>query len=120
MKLAEFVLSEEEARISSNALDFIMCADNYTHCDSLVCHNNAFNAAEKVDAGNFSFSRSEVKAIIIAIDYSLQHMNDASEITSHIEEDFPGIITALQESVPVLQALRVRLSAFSAKLSRRK
>ena len=117
---ALFLMTSNESEAVSCALDFVICADNYTIVYKDFCCKSAFDAADKIDARNFSFTKRELRSITGAIDYSLLHAGDISASNDQIERDFPGILAELTGAAKTLEALKPRLSAVYAKLSRQK
>lgn len=77
--------------------------------------HNATVAYEKLSSHTQTFTKRELRAISSAIQFTIAHINDSSEIIDNIEADLPDIIADLKEAIPILEPLPLRLSAALAK-----
>lgn len=101
-----FPFTPDQCDTLSNALDFLMNYDTFSFEDAKISRDCAFAAAEKMNDRFCTLTRGEVRAAAVAVDITLQALADISVDFSHIENDFPGIISDLKTNLSTLEFLR--------------
>lgn len=107
-------LAEREIIALNQALLFLMHCDGDFLQQTNVSYETIVSASDKLENGDFSLSRGQLRACIASAKEAIQQLTNDTEICHAVANVFPELIPDLKESLPVLEQLLPRLrSKFS-------
>lgn len=106
-----FTFSDAERKALSDALDFLMNCKDFSFDNAKIDPECAFEAAEKIDNGDCTLTRGELRASAKAVEVAIHALSDTNVDFSYIEEGFPGLISDLKASLSILVSLNPLLQS---------
>lgn len=116
----KFSLSDEECRVLSDALTFMLNLKDFSLEEEKINYDSADNAETKLFDKVTELTRGEVRATSKAIDVVLLRLPDKADEYAYMEDDFPELLSNLKENLPILQHLQLVFQAVVRDLRKNK
>lgn len=108
-------LSPAESSAIIDALDFMSMCETFTFENQKFTIDHVDRATYKAQTGDTSYTRSELRAVSTAIDFTILCLSENPSAVAQVKEDSPELIAALDMSQETLISLRPRFHAYLAR-----
>lgn len=108
-------LTTAEVSALSCALDFLAHCESYAYDTAKFDHNDVSKLAWSIESSHVLEKRRDFRVVIAAIDLSVHSVKTASSELDQVTSVYPDLIPDLEEAIPALTTLRLRLVAHAAK-----
>lgn len=109
----KFTPTESSAII--DALDFMSMCNSFAFENQKFTIDHVERATEKIEGGDVLYSRSELRSISVAIDFTIQCLLKDPAAVEQVREDCPELISSLEVSRSTLISLCQRFHAYLAR-----